>query len=280
MVRPRHARLRAVCDRRRPLRGPADARAARGRARRSPRTRERLWTAFPDARVQRDRRARWPTAPYVARAVQAARHPPPARSAGLAATNRFVIVHAVVYCELREERLLRDPRVLRPLRRRRAARRAPEAGHAGREGAADAARLRPAKLRGLPRHFLTGEELTAAELDALLDRAIALKAAPPSRGCSRAARSRCCSSTLDAHAHVDGGRVVEWAATRWCCARTSSSSRAGSRSATPRWCSRHAAAIGLRTGRRARSRSSPTHATSPSSTCSRRCITHARRSPT
>ena len=27
--------------------------------------------------------------------------------AGLAATNRFVIVHAVVYCELRDERLLR-----------------------------------------------------------------------------------------------------------------------------------------------------------------------------
>ena len=27
--------------------------------------------------------------------------------AGLAATNRFVIVHAVLYCELREERLLR-----------------------------------------------------------------------------------------------------------------------------------------------------------------------------
>ena len=27
--------------------------------------------------------------------------------AGLAATNRFVIVHAVLYCELRDERLLR-----------------------------------------------------------------------------------------------------------------------------------------------------------------------------
>lgn len=30
----------------------------------------------------------------------------------------------------------------------------------------------------MPRHFLTGAELTAAELDALLDRAVALKAAP------------------------------------------------------------------------------------------------------
>jgi ornithine carbamoyltransferase len=30
----------------------------------------------------------------------------------------------------------------------------------------------------LPRHFLTGEELTAPELHALLDRALALKATP------------------------------------------------------------------------------------------------------
>ena len=30
----------------------------------------------------------------------------------------------------------------------------------------------------MPRHFLTGEELSASELDALLDRAAELKAAP------------------------------------------------------------------------------------------------------
>jgi len=40
----------------------------------------------------------------------------------------------------------------------------------------------------LPRHFLTGSELSAAELSALLDRALALKAAPHS---SRALEGRC-----------------------------------------------------------------------------------------
>ena len=41
------------------------------------------------------------------RAVQAARHAPRARSGSIGATGRFVIVHAVVYAELREGRLLR-----------------------------------------------------------------------------------------------------------------------------------------------------------------------------
>ena len=45
--------------------------------------------------------------PLRRRAGQGARHAIAARSAGLAPPNRFVIVHAVIYCELREERLLR-----------------------------------------------------------------------------------------------------------------------------------------------------------------------------
>ena len=74
-------------------------------AARSPRTPQRLWTAFPDARMQRTGE-RATDGPYVAAPVKVlATHR--REVAGLAATNRFVIVHAVLYCELREERLLR-----------------------------------------------------------------------------------------------------------------------------------------------------------------------------
>ena len=65
----------------------------------------RLWSAFPDARVQStgDRLA---GAPYTAAPFKVlATHRQPV--AGLAATNRFIIVHGVVYCELRDSRLLR-----------------------------------------------------------------------------------------------------------------------------------------------------------------------------
>jgi steroid delta-isomerase-like uncharacterized protein len=66
---------------------------------------ERLWTAFPDARMQRTGERLF-NDPYVAAPVKVlATHR--REVAGLAATNRFVIVHAVVYCELRDERLLR-----------------------------------------------------------------------------------------------------------------------------------------------------------------------------
>jgi steroid delta-isomerase-like uncharacterized protein len=66
---------------------------------------QRLWNAFPDARLQRtgDRLA---NGPYVAAPCKLlATHR--REVAGLAATNRFMIVHVVLYCELREERLLR-----------------------------------------------------------------------------------------------------------------------------------------------------------------------------
>jgi steroid delta-isomerase-like uncharacterized protein len=66
---------------------------------------ERLWTAFPDARLQCTG-PRLTGGPYVAAPCKVlATHR--REVAGLAATNRFVIVHAVIYCELREERLWR-----------------------------------------------------------------------------------------------------------------------------------------------------------------------------
>jgi steroid delta-isomerase-like uncharacterized protein len=66
---------------------------------------ERLWTAFPDARMQRTGE-RVSNGPFVAAPCKVlATHR--REVAGLAATNRFVIVHAIAYCELREERLLR-----------------------------------------------------------------------------------------------------------------------------------------------------------------------------
>jgi predicted ester cyclase len=78
-----------------PLEGP-DAIAARA---------ERLWTAFPDARLQ-------PTGPRLSDGTHASA---PAKLLGthrepldgLAATNRFVVVHVVFFAELRDERLFR-----------------------------------------------------------------------------------------------------------------------------------------------------------------------------
>ncbi len=66
---------------------------------------ERLWTAFPDARMQRtgDRTSNGPFVAAPCKVLATHRR----EVAGLAATNRFVIVHAIAYCELREERLLR-----------------------------------------------------------------------------------------------------------------------------------------------------------------------------
>jgi steroid delta-isomerase-like uncharacterized protein len=65
----------------------------------------RLWAAFPDARVERtgERLAdgRFVAAPCKLLATHKA------ALEGLPATNRFVVVHCVFYCELRRERLLR-----------------------------------------------------------------------------------------------------------------------------------------------------------------------------
>jgi ketosteroid isomerase-like protein len=66
---------------------------------------KRLWTAFPDARMQ-SAGERTFNGPYAAAPVKLlATHR--REVAGLAATNRFVIVHGILYCELRDERLWR-----------------------------------------------------------------------------------------------------------------------------------------------------------------------------
>lgn len=65
----------------------------------------RLWAAFPDARVEQtgERLAnkRYAAAPCKLLATHRA------ALEGLPASNRFVVVHCVFYCELRRERLLR-----------------------------------------------------------------------------------------------------------------------------------------------------------------------------
>lgn len=65
----------------------------------------RLWTAFPDARLEqtgeRLTNERYVAAPCKLLATHRA------ALNGLPATNRFLVVHAVFYCEVRRNRLLR-----------------------------------------------------------------------------------------------------------------------------------------------------------------------------
>lgn len=65
----------------------------------------RMWAAFPDARMERTgerlRGGKFVAAPSKLLAT----HKEPLE--GLPATNRFVVVHCVFYCELDEDRLLR-----------------------------------------------------------------------------------------------------------------------------------------------------------------------------
>jgi len=66
---------------------------------------ERLWAAFPDARVERTGE-RLSNKRFVAAPCKLlATHKAPLE--GLPATNRFLIVHCVFYCELGREQLLR-----------------------------------------------------------------------------------------------------------------------------------------------------------------------------
>jgi steroid delta-isomerase-like uncharacterized protein len=66
---------------------------------------ERLWAAFPDARLERTG-ARLTDERYVA-APSKLLGTHRAALEGLPPTNRFIVVHCVWYCELRSERLLR-----------------------------------------------------------------------------------------------------------------------------------------------------------------------------
>jgi steroid delta-isomerase-like uncharacterized protein len=65
----------------------------------------RMWAAFPDARMERTgerlSNGKFLAAPCKLLATHRA------ALEGLPATNRFVVVHCVFYCELRDERLLR-----------------------------------------------------------------------------------------------------------------------------------------------------------------------------
>ncbi len=65
----------------------------------------RLWAAFPDARVERTGERLRSRRFVAATAKLLATHRAPLE--GLPATNRFIVVHCVFYCELRHERLLR-----------------------------------------------------------------------------------------------------------------------------------------------------------------------------
>ena len=102
----------------------------------------RLWAAFPDARLQ-------PTGPRLTDGTHASApakllgtHREPLE--GLAATNRFVVVHVVFFAELRDERLFRVRAFFDAYGAGGRARRAAAPGDARRQGAAAAARLRAA----------------------------------------------------------------------------------------------------------------------------------------
>jgi steroid delta-isomerase-like uncharacterized protein len=65
----------------------------------------RMWAAFPDARMERTGE-RLSDGRFVAAPCKLlATHREPLE--GLPATNRFVVVHCVFYCELQDERLVR-----------------------------------------------------------------------------------------------------------------------------------------------------------------------------
>ena len=65
----------------------------------------RLWAAFPDARMERTGE-RLSNGRYLAAPSKLlATHRAPLE--GLPPSNRFIVVHCVFYCELRDERLLR-----------------------------------------------------------------------------------------------------------------------------------------------------------------------------
>jgi len=117
----------------------------------------------------------------------------------------------------------------------------------------------------LPRHFLTGEELSAPELHALLDRALALKATPlgarPLEGRTMAllfehpsTRTR---TSFEAGVHELGGHPMVLRANEL------QLTRGESVRDTALVFSRHAAVIGLRTGSEERLRELAAHAEVP-----------------
>jgi steroid delta-isomerase-like uncharacterized protein len=65
----------------------------------------RLWAAFPDARIERTGTRLTDGRFLAAPCKLLATHREPLE--GLPPTNRFVVVHCIFYCELRDERLMR-----------------------------------------------------------------------------------------------------------------------------------------------------------------------------
>ncbi len=65
----------------------------------------KLWTGFPDARLQRTGQRLHDERYVAAPSKLLATHRAPLE--GLPATNRFVVVHCVFYCQVARERLLR-----------------------------------------------------------------------------------------------------------------------------------------------------------------------------
>jgi steroid delta-isomerase-like uncharacterized protein len=66
---------------------------------------ERLWAGFPDARLERTGERLTSRRFVAAPSKLLATHRGPLE--GLPATNRFIVVHCIFYCELRRGRLLR-----------------------------------------------------------------------------------------------------------------------------------------------------------------------------
>ena len=135
--------------------------------------------------------------------------------------------------------------------------------------------------RSVTRHFLTGAELSAAELDALLDRAIELKDAPLS---SRALAGRGVALifekpstrtrlSFEMGVYELGGHAVVLRSEEM------QLSRGESPRDTALVLSRQVAAVGMRTGPDSLLDELAEHAQSPCSTCSLPCTTPARRLP-
>ena len=103
---------------------------------------ERLWAAFPDARLQK-LGARLTDGRFVAAPTKLlATHREPL--GGVPATNKFIVVPAVFYCELEHGKLLRVRAFFDVYGAAVQLGRAARPRDARREGAADAPRLRPA----------------------------------------------------------------------------------------------------------------------------------------
>ena len=135
-------RVRRAVRAEHPLRGPAHRRAARGPGRSSARHAARLWAAFPDARLERTGErltdGRFVAAPSKLLAThRAALEGLPGDQPVRRRALRLLLRAAARAAAAR-------PRLLRPLRRRDPARGPARPRDAGREGAADAARVRAA----------------------------------------------------------------------------------------------------------------------------------------